>query len=311
MNDDCTALMRNKTWHLVPPQAGRNVIDCKWFFKVKHKADCSVDQHKAHLVAKGFKQRLGIDYDNTFSPVVKPATICLMLSLVVSQDWTLHQLDVQNAFLHSVLEEKVYMKQPPRFVNPSYPSYHCRLDKALYGLKQAPRAWYSHLSDKLQSMGFLPSQADVSLFHYRNGSITMFLLVYIDDIIVASSSPTAVTTLLCDLKDDFALKDLGPLHYFLGIKVHRTTDGIILVKPNTLHIFSTVLVWSRAKVFQLRCHLIASCPYKMVNRWVLKTRPSIEVWLEPCNTLLLHGQTSLFRSIRFANSFIYRPRLTL
>jgi hypothetical protein len=311
MNDECTALMRNKTWHLVPPQAGRNVIDCKWFFKVKHKAYCSVDRHKAHLVAKGFKQRLGIDYDNTFSPVVKPTTICLMLSLVVSQDWTLHQLDVQNAFLHSVLEEKVYMKQPPRFVNPSYPSYHCRLDKALYGLKQAPRAWYSHLSDKLQSMGFLPLQADVSLFHYRNGSITMFLLVYIDDIIVASSSPTAVTTLLCDLKDDFALKDLGPLHYFLGIKVHRTTDGIILVKPNTLHIFSTVLVWSRAKVFQLRCHLIASCPYKMVNRWVLKTRPSIEVWLEPCNTLLLHGQTSLFRSIRFANSFIYRPRLTL
>jgi hypothetical protein len=137
MNDEYTAIMRNKTWHLVPPQAGRNVIDCKWVFKVKHKVDGSVDRHKARLVAKGFKQRLGIDYDDTFSPVVKPATIQLVLSLIVSQGWTLHQLHVQNTFLHGVLEEEVYMKQPPGFVDPSCPSYHCRLDKALYGLMHA------------------------------------------------------------------------------------------------------------------------------------------------------------------------------
>jgi hypothetical protein len=228
MNDEYTALMRNKTWHLVPPQADRNVIDCKWVFKVKHKAGGLIDRHKAHLVAKGFKQRLGIDYDDTFSHVVKPATIRLVLSLAVSQGWTLYQLDVQNAFIHGVLEEDVYMKQPLDFVDPSCPSYHYRIDKALYGLKQAPRAWYSRLSDKLQFMGFLPSQADVSLFHYRNGSVTMFLLVYVDDIIVASSSPTVVTALLHDLKGDFALKDLGQLHYFLGIEVHRTSDGIHL-----------------------------------------------------------------------------------
>jgi hypothetical protein len=86
MNDEYTTLMRNKTWHLVPPQAGRNVIDCKWVFKIKHKAYCSIDRHKARLVAKDFKQCLGIDYDNTFSPMVKPATIHLMLSLAVSQD---------------------------------------------------------------------------------------------------------------------------------------------------------------------------------------------------------------------------------
>jgi hypothetical protein len=94
MNDEYTALMRNKTWHLVPPQAGQNMIDCKWVFKVKHKTDGSVDRHKARLVAKGFKQRLGIDYDDMFSHVVKPATIHLVLSLAVSQSWTLHQLDV-------------------------------------------------------------------------------------------------------------------------------------------------------------------------------------------------------------------------
>jgi hypothetical protein len=140
MNDEYTALMHNKTWHLVPPQAGWNVIDCKWIFKVNHKANGLVDWHKVRLVVKGFKQHLGIGYDDTFSHVVKLATIYLVLSLAVSQSGTLHQLDVQNTFLHDVLEEEVYMKQPPGFVDLSCPSYHCRLDKALDDLKQAPQA---------------------------------------------------------------------------------------------------------------------------------------------------------------------------
>jgi hypothetical protein len=228
MNEEYNALMKNHTWRLVPPQPGRNLIECKWVYKIKHKADGSVDRHKARLVAKGFKQRLGIDYDDTFSPVVKPATIRLILSLAVSQGWVLRQLDVQNAFLHGILEEEVYMKQPPGFVNSAFLSYHCKLDKALYGLKQAPRAWYSRLSDKLQSIGFTPSKADISLFFYRKGKITIFLLVYVDDIIVASSSGTAVDALLRDLKDDFAVKDLGDLHYFLGIEVSQVSDGICL-----------------------------------------------------------------------------------
>jgi hypothetical protein len=202
--------MRNKTWTLVPPAPGRNIIDCKWVYKVKYKADEIVDRHKARLVGKGFKQRLGIDYDDTFSPVVKPMTIRLVLSLAVFQRWVLHQLNVQNVFLHGVLEEEVYMKQPPGFVNLDFPTYHYKLDKVLYGLKQAPFAWYSHLSDKLQSLSFMPSQANISLFYYRKGSVVIFLLVYVDDIIVASFSSAAVTALLRGLQGEFALKDLGP-----------------------------------------------------------------------------------------------------
>jgi hypothetical protein len=156
MEDEYRALMKNKTWRLAPPTPDKNLIDCKWIYKVKHKADGSIDCYKARLVAKGFKQRLGIDYDGTFSPVVKPATIRMVLYFVVSRGWVLRQLDVQNVFLHGILEEDVYMKQPPGFVDSNFPSYHCKLDKALYGLKQAPRVWYSQLSDKLQSLGFSP-----------------------------------------------------------------------------------------------------------------------------------------------------------
>jgi hypothetical protein len=131
-------------------------------------------------------------------------------------------------FLHGILEEEVHMKQPPEFVSSEFPSYHCKLEKPLYGLKQTPHVWYSRLSDKLQSLGFSPSKADISLFYYSKGSVTIFLLVYVDDIIVASSSSSAVDHLLRNLQDDFALKDLGPLHYFLDIEVSLTKDGITL-----------------------------------------------------------------------------------
>jgi hypothetical protein len=148
MDLEYSALMKNKTWHLVPPRKGTNIIDCKWVYKIKRKADGSLDRYKACLVAKGFKQR----YEDTFSPVVKASTIRLILSVAVSRGWSLRQLDVQNAILHGLLEEEVYMKQPPGYEDKSVPGYVCRLDKALYGLKQAPRAWYSRLSMKLQDL---------------------------------------------------------------------------------------------------------------------------------------------------------------
>lgn len=140
MDAEYQALMKNQTWHLVPLQQGRNIIDCKWVYKVKRKTDGSLDRYKARLVAKGFKQRYGIDYEDTFSPVVKATTIRTILSITVSRGWSLRQLDVQNAFLHGILEEEVHMKQPSGYENSKFPNHICKLDKALYGLKQAPRA---------------------------------------------------------------------------------------------------------------------------------------------------------------------------
>jgi hypothetical protein len=142
-------------------------------------------------------------------------------------------------FLHDILEEEVYMKQPSGFVRKEFPSYHYKLDKTLYELKQAPHAWYSRLGGKLQSLGFSPSKADISLFHYRQGSVTIYLLVYVDDIIVASSSSSATADLLQKLQHDFTLTDLGNLYYFLGIKMFHAKEGIYLSQKkytsNVLH----------------------------------------------------------------------------
>jgi histone deacetylase 1/2 len=113
MELEYNALLRNETWTLVPPPSRVNVIDSKWVFKVKKHADGSIERYKARLVARGFRQRYGLDYEDTFSPVIKPTTIRLLLSLAVTRGWSMRQLDVQNAFLHGLLEEEVYMRHPP------------------------------------------------------------------------------------------------------------------------------------------------------------------------------------------------------
>ena len=229
MLEEVKAIEDNKIWELVDPSMGCRPIRLKWVYKVKRKADGTIDRYKARLIAKGFRQRYGIDYEDTFSPVVKAATIRLILSIAVSRGWTLRQLDVQNAFLHGILEEEVYMWQPPGYADPRRPRFVCKLEKALYGLKQAPRAWYARLCAKLIALGFIPSKADTSLFYYSKGGHTIFVLVYVDDIIVASSSQKATGALLKDLEQEFALKDLGNLHYFLGIEVNKLGDGLNLV----------------------------------------------------------------------------------
>jgi hypothetical protein len=187
MDTEFNALIKNKTWHLVPHVKGSSIVDCKWVYKEKRKADGSLDKHKGRLVAKGFKQRYGIDYEDTFSHVIKMATIRTILSIAVSKGWSLRQLDVQNAFLHGILEEEVYMRQPPGYGDSTKPDFVCKLDKALSGLKQAPRAWYARLSSKLLSLGFHASKAYTSLFYFNKSGVTVFVLIY-DDIIVTSNN---------------------------------------------------------------------------------------------------------------------------
>uniref|UniRef100_A0A2N9GJ92 Reverse transcriptase Ty1/copia-type domain-containing protein n=1 Tax=Fagus sylvatica TaxID=28930 RepID=A0A2N9GJ92_FAGSY len=177
----------------------RKALGSRWVFKTKLKSDGSIERFKARLVAKGYNQLEGLDFHETFSPVVKSTTIRLVLSLATTKGWPLRQLDVKNAFLHGHLKEVVYMEQPPGFSDSSCPTHVCRLHKAIYGLKQAPRACH-----------------------------IILLLVYVDDIIVTSNHSSSLSTLITKLSSEFSMKDLGPLHYFLGIQVSHFSDGIFL-----------------------------------------------------------------------------------
>jgi hypothetical protein len=159
MEEEHRALLQNNTWDLVPCPPRANVVDGKWIFKHKFQSDGSLERYKARWVLRGFTQRPGIDFDETFSPVVKPATVRTVLSLALSRSWPIHQLDVKNAFLHGTLAETVYCKQPSGFEDSAHPDFVCLLKKSLYGLKQAPRAWYSRMALTCYLLGLLkPSQ---------------------------------------------------------------------------------------------------------------------------------------------------------
>ena len=194
-----------------------NVIGFHWVFKLKRNLDGSVARYKAQLVAKGNHQMLGIDFDETFSPVVKLATVRLMLSIAVQQQWSLRQLDVSNAFLHGSLKECVYTRQPPVFVDLASPFHVCFLHKSICGLRKAPCAWFEKFSFHLLTIGFIALQVDLSLFLYKHGSTVLYLLLYVDDIIITGNAPMAFTELITNLASAFELKDLGPLKYFLGL----------------------------------------------------------------------------------------------
>jgi hypothetical protein len=228
MNSEFDALLKNHTWRLVPASKAKNLVGCKWVFRIKRKADGSIDRYKARLVAKGFHQQAGVDFSETYSPVIKPTTVRLVLSINLSSGWSIKQIDIQNAFLHGLLYEEVYMPQPLGFTHPQFPDHVCRLQKALYGLKQAPRAWFSRLSSKLIEFGFVPSQSDSSLFIYKSATFITYILIYVDDIIITSSKPEAITELLNQMESEFAVKQLGDLNFFLGIEMSQQPNGIIL-----------------------------------------------------------------------------------
>ncbi|WVZ85267.1 hypothetical protein U9M48_032214 [Paspalum notatum var. saurae] len=228
MADEFSALMSNRTWELVPRPPNANVVSGKWVYRHKLKPDRSLDRYKARWVLRSFSQQEGIDFDQTFSPVIKPATIRVVLSLALAANWSVRQLDVKNAFLHGHLTETVYAQQPSGFVDSTKPDFVCRPNRSLYGLKQAPRAWFTRFTSFLKQIGFTASVSDPSLFIFKNGSDTAYLLLYVDDIILTTSSPSLTSRIVGSLRSVFSMTDMGDLHYFLGIAVTHSSNGFFL-----------------------------------------------------------------------------------
>ena len=235
MQEEYSALRRNQTWSLVPRPSNRPVIGCRWIYKTKFSPNGQVDRFKARLVAKGYHQEGGIDYHENFSPVIKVTTIRLLLSLTISKNWQIHQLDISNAFLHGDLKELIYMEQPQGFTDIALPHHVCRLRKSLYGLKQAPREWYHKLSSQLLRLSFTGSKTDTSLFFLNTGPI--YVLIYVDDILILGPSSTQIGALVKSLSELFTLRDLGTASHFLGVEFRPCLLIIFLPKDITSPLF--------------------------------------------------------------------------
>lgn len=228
MEEEMQALLQNETWDIVPKPKDVKPISCKWVYKLKVRPDGSIDRYKARLVARGFSQTYGLDYEETFSPVAKITTVRVLLALAANKSWRLWQMDVKNAFLHGELDREIYMEQPKGFESKSHPSYVCKLKKALYGLKQAPRAWYGKIAEFLVQSGYLMTPADSSLFvKTREGKVAI-VLVYVDDLIITGDHVEEIQQIRGNLSVRFQMKELGELNHFLGLEVERAKDGLFL-----------------------------------------------------------------------------------
>lgn len=218
METEMESLTANEVWDLVELPPDRKVVGSKWVYKVKRDADGNVERYKARLVARGFTQKFGEDYDETFSPVVRFESFRTLVALAAKYKLQLHQMDVTTAFLHGLLKEDVYMKQPDGFVEKGKENLVCKLKRSLYGLKQSPRCWNEALDGKLCEMGFKQTSADPCLYVRSSGG-PIYVAVYVDDLVIAAKDEAVISSIKSKLSSYFNMKDMGRLHHFVGMKI--------------------------------------------------------------------------------------------
>ena len=212
---------RAGTYELTNLPSGRQAIGCKWVFKIKRHADGSVDRYKARLVAKGYSQKEGLDYKETFAPVAKFASIRTLLALAAHQNYEVHQMDVKTAFLNGDLDVDLYMQQPEGFVIAGQEQLVCKLRKSIYGLKQAGRAWFEKINAALIGMDFTPLDSDHCVYVRHQGDDVLYIVLYVDDLLLIGSSLAEVKQLKTDLSARFEMTDLGEAEYVLGLQLTR------------------------------------------------------------------------------------------
>jgi hypothetical protein len=221
MRSELESMRENQVWNLVDPPDGVKTIECKWVFKKKIDVDGNVHIYKARLVAKGFRQIQGVDYDETFSPVAMLKSIRILLAIAAYFDYEIWQMDVKTAFLNGNLSEDVYMTQPEGFVNPKNAGKICKLQKSIYGLKQASRSWNLRFDEVIKGFGFIKNEEEPCVYKRTSGSALVFLVLYVDDILLIGNNIPMLDAVKSSLKKSFSMKDLGEAAYILGIKIYR------------------------------------------------------------------------------------------
>jgi hypothetical protein len=221
MDDEIRSLLENQTWIWEPIPPGVRPVPVKWVFKIKRDASGNIERYKARLVAKGFLQREGVDYTEVFAPVSKHTSLRTLLAIVAAKDLELQHLDVTTAFLNGDLDETLYMQPPPGYERG--PGIGCRLQRSIYGLKQAPRQWYSKLKTELQTIGFTVSETDASLFIHQGKDGPTYVLVYVDDLLIAGS-PSGTASVVRILQETFKVRNMGSATFFLGMDIVRNRE---------------------------------------------------------------------------------------
>ena len=228
MQEELNQFVRNDVWELVPKPKDTSIIGTKWVFRNKLDEDGKIVRNKARLVAQGYNQQEGIDYDETFAPVARLESIRMLLSFACHKNFKLCQMDVKSAFLNGVVNEQVYVKQAPGFEDFEHPEYVFKLKKALYGLKQAPRAWYERLKNFLISQQFKMGSIDNTLFIKNIGQDILLVQIYVDDIIFGSTKDTLCHEFSKQMEKEFEMSMMGEMSFFLGLQVKQEDKGIFI-----------------------------------------------------------------------------------
>jgi hypothetical protein len=221
MQSEMDAVEKNCTWELADLPHGHSAITLKWVFKLKRDEVGVIVKHKARLVARGFVQREGIDFDDTFAPVARMESVRLLFTLSAQEGWRVYHMDVKSAFLNDDLKEEVYVHQPSGFVIPGKEGKVLRLCKTLYGLRQALWAWNAKLDSTLKGMGFGQNLHEAAIYRRGNGGNTLLVGVYVDDLVSTGNKDAEVAAFKEETKATFQMSDLVLLSFYLGIEVHQ------------------------------------------------------------------------------------------
>ncbi|KAG7559036.1 Integrase catalytic core [Arabidopsis thaliana x Arabidopsis arenosa] len=225
-HEELNQFSHHEVWDLVPKPANVNIVGTKWIFKNKTDEEGNVTRNRARLVAQGYSQVEGIDFDETFAPVARLESIRFLLGIACLLNIKLFQMDVKSAFLNGVIQEEVYVSQPKGFEDPRFPNHVYKLKKALYGLKQAPRAWYERLTLFLTENGFKRGSVDKTLFIFEEGKDILIVQIYVDDIVCGSTKQQLVNDFVQSMTKEFEMSMVGAMSYFLGLQIKQTDEGI-------------------------------------------------------------------------------------
>jgi len=225
MKSEMDSLKENGVYEIVDRPLGKKVVKSKWVFRVKTNELGEVEKYKARVVAKGFSQVEGIDYDQTFSPTVRFESIRQMVALGTSRGMHMHQMDVTTAFLYAPLEEEVFMEQPEGTVEEGNEGKVMRLLKCLYGLKQSPRQWNICIDTALKQLGFARLKSDVGIYVKGKGEEAVYIALYVDDLFMLGIKLVKIEVVKRGLGKEFKMKDLGEAKFLLGIEIRRRDNG--------------------------------------------------------------------------------------